>query len=194
MLRATLRILLLGSALFSAALAAESIYVHDFLRLGIRANPNSSESPIAVVTTGAKLEVLERRERYIRVRSEDGVEGWVSEAYVSSDPPASLRLEELQGEYERQLGELDKLREQLEEVQGRNEALKAEQKQLRAENTRLHREVTELHSETLTREEEDEHHWLYRALAIIAIFLLGIILGVRWQKNRVSERIGGLDI
>ncbi|MGE0079719.1 MAG: TIGR04211 family SH3 domain-containing protein [Thiohalomonadaceae bacterium] len=85
---------------------AETAYVDDTLRVGVRRNANSSETPLTVVTSGARLEVLERGERYWRVRTDDGVEGWVAASYVTTHPPARAQLEELQAENARLKAEL----------------------------------------------------------------------------------------
>lgn len=52
-------------------------YVNDSLRIGVRAEPNTSVAPQNVVITGMQLEVLEREGSYIKIRSDDGVEGWI---------------------------------------------------------------------------------------------------------------------
>lgn len=192
MLKGMGKYLLVGLVLHTGAAMAETIYVHDYLRLGIRANPNSSESPITVVTTGDSLEVLERQGGYIKVRSEDGVVGWVSKAYVSSEKPARLRLEQLQEEYKRQKAELKDLRQELTAAMERNELVDSQISELMNENASLHQQVSRFYSENAKNKRQ--FTWLYQSLAIIALFLFGIFLGVRWQRKRIAERLGGLEI
>lgn len=192
MLKGTGISLLLALSLSTGTAMAETIYVHDYLRLGVRANPNSSETPIAVVTTGDALEVLERQEGYIKVRAKNGVEGWVSKAYVSSEKPAVLRLEQLQQEYQRQQSELKDLRRELTVSQGKNETLDKQLSELMSENGSLHEQVSRYYSKTA--QQRQHYTWLFQSLAIVALFILGVYLGVRWQKRRVSDRLGGLEI
>lgn len=192
MLKGTGKYLLLGLTLYAGAAMAETIYVHDYLRLGIRTNPNSSESPISVVTTGESLEVLQRRGGYIKVRSKDGVEGWVSKAYVSSEKPARLRLEQLQDEYKRQQSERKDLRRELTATIERNELLEKQLTELMNENASLHQQVSRFYS--MQAKSQQQYLWLYLALGVIALFIFGVFLGIRWQRRRIAERLGGLEI
>lgn len=192
MLKGTAISLLLGLGLHAGAAMAETIYVHDYLRLGIRTNPNSSETPIAVVTTGESLEVLQRQGGYIKVRSEDGVEGWVSKAYVSAEKPARLRLEQLQEDYKRQQDELKDLRKELTAGIERNELLEKQISELMNENASLHQQVSRFYSKSAKN--QHQYLWLFQSLGVIGLFVLGVFLGVRWQRKRIAERLGGLEI
>lgn len=192
MLKGTGIFLLVALSVSSGVTMAETIYVHDYLRLGVRENPNSSETPIAVVTTGDALEVLERREGYIKVRAKNGVEGWVSKAYVSTEKPAVLRLEQLQEQYKRQQSELKDLRRELTASQEKNETLDKQLSELMTENGNLHEQVSRYYSKTA--QQRQHYTWLFQSLGIVALFIFGIYLGVRWQKRRVADRLGGLEI
>lgn len=192
MLKGTGLYLLLALSLSTGTAMAETIYVNDFLRLGVRANPNSSETPIAVVTTGDALEVLERQEGYIKVRAKSGAEGWVSSSYVSNEKPAVLRLEQLQKGYQSQQKDLKALRKELSDSQNKNETLDKQLSELMTENGQLHEKVSRYYSETAKQREQ--YAWLFKSLGIIALFVFGIFLGVRWQKRRVADRLGGLEI
>jgi SH3 domain protein len=184
----------LGLCLFLAAgsAVAETVYVHDYLRLGVRSNPNSSETPIAVVTTGDALEVLERNGGYLKVRAEDGTEGWVSKAYVSSEKPARLQLEQLQQAYGRREAELKELRGELTARIDKGEQQEKQLAELMSENATLHQQVSRLYSRNA--ELKREYAWLYQGAALIVLFLLGFYLGVRWYKRRITDRLGGLEI
>ena len=48
---------------------ADSVYVKDSLRVGVRTEPSNSVAPIGVVVTGMQLEGLERRKDGIPVPS-----------------------------------------------------------------------------------------------------------------------------
>ncbi len=188
-----IRYLLLG-LIFAVAgtAAAETVYVHDYLRLGVRSNPNSSESPIAVVTTGDALTVLERSGGYIKVRTKDGAEGWVSKAYVSTEQPARLQLEQLKKEYARNEAEANDLRKELTAGIERSEVMEQQINELMAENASLHQQVSRFYSDTARLKRE--YAWVYQSAIMIGLFLFGFYLGVRWYKRRITERLGGLEI
>lgn len=171
---------------------AETVYVHDYLRLGVRSNPNSSESPIAVVTTGDALTVLEREGNYIRIRTKEGEEGWVSKAYVSTEKPARLQLEQLQQEYARNETETKDLRQQLAGSLEHAEAVEKQLADMMAENASLHEKVSRYYSSTAQLKRK--YAWVYQSAIMIALFLFGFFLGVRWYKRRITDRLGGLEI
>lgn len=87
---------------------AETVYVTDKLQVGLRAARDGAV--VKPVETGTALEVLERDERFVRVRDRQGSEGWLETRHVSAEVPARLQLVKLQDE-------LNKARAQLAEVQ-----------------------------------------------------------------------------
>lgn len=176
----------------SSAAWAEVLYVHDELRLGVRPQANSSDTPLTVVTTGARLEVLGRAGNFVQVRTASGVEGWVNAAYLSEDKPARLILEELEAEREALLTRLADLQMQLEGSQEqvlllgqRIESMADNEAELQQQNARYRAELAL---------DEKDLSWLYQALGGIFLFLLGIYLGVKWYRHSISERMGGLEI
>lgn len=189
------RILFFTMGLLGATSAlAETVWVDDMLRVGVRSQPASREAPISVVTTGAELEVMERQDGYMRVRTANGVEGWVNSIYVSSEAPARLRLERVQGELKKLQGEMRDLRGGGAAAIEENERLSEQVSHLLEENAALHTRISNEYSlnsragSSLTR-----YSWAVDATAMIALFLFGIWLGVRWHKQRIVERFGGLE-
>lgn len=172
--------------------AAETVYVHDQLRLGVRAEPNSSDNPITVVTTGDALTVLGEDGSYLNVRTGAGVEGWVSRSYVSAEPPARARLEMLQQQYGKLKKELDELRTMLAETQEREEQAQKQLADVMSDNASMHQQLSRYYSSNA--ELKRKYSWLYEAAAMFALFAAGIWFGIRWYKRRIAERIGGLEI
>jgi SH3 domain protein len=172
--------------------AAETVYVHDYLRLSVRASPTSSSASIQVVATGDVLAVLERAGDYIRVRTEEGTEGWVSNSYVSSERPARLQLEELRQDLSRIEAETERLRSELRSSNERGEAVTKQLNEVAAENSSLQQQLSRYtgSSARLAR----EYAWLIQGAFIVGLFLLGFSLGVRWYKRRLAARLGGLEI
>jgi SH3 domain protein len=179
-------------ALFTGTAIAETIYVHDYLRVGIRADPNSTDVPVAVVTTGDALEVLEEQDGYYKIRAESGVEGWVSKSYVSNEIPARLLLEKSQKESTRLRDEAKTLQGQLMEKSQQFEEQQQQLSELLDENSKLHQKVSQYYSATARGMKS--YTWLYQFLGIAILFVLGIYLGVRWERRRVAERLGGLEL
>lgn len=192
MLRGSGKYLLLLLTLVTSSVMAETIYVHDYLRVGIRANPNSTDVPVAVVTTGDALEVLNEEEGYYQVRAMSGVEGWVSKSYVSNEIPARMLLERSQKEVSR-LREEAKAGQSLlaEKVQLLTEQEK-QLSELLEENGKLHQQVSQYYSSNARGMKS--YAWFYKFVGIAALFVFGIYLGIRWERRRVAERLGGLEL
>jgi SH3 domain protein len=185
-------VVLLSALLFAAAAGADVVYVDDSLRVGVRNNPGNTESPLEVVTSGAALEVLERGENgYMRIRTASGVEGWVSSVYVTNQPPARALLEQMRQENARLQNELHALRG------GAASAASAvptpsELDDLRKENAQLVVRVTELTAGDSRR--GDWLDWAEGAGLLVALFILGIVLGKRHERQRVASRFNGLQL
>ncbi len=81
--------------MFSAA-QAETVYVAERMRIGLRAEVVETSAVVKTVETGTPLEVIERFDKLVRVRDPQGTEGWIEARYLTPDPPARLQLTKLQ--------------------------------------------------------------------------------------------------
>lgn len=193
--------------------ASKTVYVHDQLRLGVRAEAKSDDKPITVVTTGDALEVLAEQDSYLNVRTASGIEGWVNKAYVSEEPPARERLRQLQQRYDTLQQEHADLQQQLtamrQQSQSEQQHLEKTQQQVQTEQQRLEQENIRLREALQNSEsapasastvavsggESRSWNWVWWALLLaFALFIIGVAMGVKWNKHRVAERIGGLEI
>jgi len=180
------------AALFTATATAETVYIHDILRVGIRTQANSNEAPIAVVTSGAELSVLERQGGYIRIRTEAGVEGWINADYTTNELPARLRLERVEKERDALKADLAKVRASQSAGSSQAEQLSERITNLQQDNQRLQQSVVEL--TTSLQQKQSSSGWIYLAVAMILLFVLGVYLGIRWAQQRVAQRFGGLEL
>ncbi len=105
-------VLLFLFAIHLSAAQAETVYVDDRLRVGVRKETGNRIAPHAIVHTGMKLEILEEDGNFIRIKTEKGIEGWIKKTYVTPDRPAKDLL--------------TKLRKSHNELKNRYEALKNE--------------------------------------------------------------------
>ncbi len=168
---------------------AETLYVVDMLRVGLRAEPVGQGAPLQVVSTGSALEVLERTEDYVKVRTVEGNEGWVGKAYLVKRPPARMRIKGVERS-------LKKAREELKKVQGGSEPLKEENEKLIVQVEELTGQNTEMNKalgEVYAKKQQDAYILYGWAGATIVLFLLGMLLGKMLYRKRVSRRFGGLE-
>ncbi len=156
--------LLTGCLLAPLAASAETVYVIDKLQVGLRAERDGAT--VKPLETGAALEVLQRDERFVRVRDKAGAEGWVEVRYVSPELPARAQLAKLQEE-------LGKTRAQLAEAQARPANVAPAP-------------VAAAGSEA---EYELDYIWFFVALGMLAV---GFVAGILWHRESIRRRMGGM--
>jgi len=93
-----------------ATLQAETVYIKDSLLVGLHEEKSIDSAILKILPTGTALEVLNRENDFVNVRSPNGVVGWISKSYlVANDPDknqgtdaaasaAQTRIRELQAE------------------------------------------------------------------------------------------------
>lgn len=110
------RIIIVLTMLLSmnTAVFAEKQYVTDRILLGIHAEADEDSSLIKSVPSGTELNVIGKAEGFLKVKLEDGTEGWVSAGFVMKETPSTRKYDVLAHQYEQTTQELDKLKEQYE--------------------------------------------------------------------------------
>jgi len=90
-------LVLLTSYVIVPAAAADTRYVVDELVITLRLGKSTQHKILKTLKTGAPLEVLEEDDKtYLKVRTTDGIEGYVLRQYISTNPPKTQRIEELE--------------------------------------------------------------------------------------------------
>ena len=77
---------------------ADTRYVSDRLIISVRDGQNQNAAVLGYIETGAQLDILEEIEDLLRIRTEDGIEGWVRAQYIISEKPKVLIIENLKNE------------------------------------------------------------------------------------------------
>jgi SH3 domain protein len=79
------------------AAAADTRYVVDELVITLRQGKSTQHKILKSLKTGTPIEVLEEDDKtYLKVRTTDGIEGYVLRQYISTNPPKTQRIEELE--------------------------------------------------------------------------------------------------
>lgn len=183
----------------SGQVLAESVYVIDVLRVGIRATPTGSGASETVVKSGDKLEVLEKGEKYFRVRAADGTEGWVNKGYLSETPTAALRIVALERENDQLRREIDSLKA----ARGdEGKQINALQQQLATEQEKQvvlakEREALQGRIDTLTAGKEGvfaRYRWAFELAVALLLLGVGLYYGRCSYRCRLKRRFGGMEI
>jgi len=77
---------------------AETRYVSDKLIISVRDGQNQDDNVLGYIRTGTAVDVLEEKGRYLRIKTEDGLEGWVQTQYIISEKPKGRIIEDLRNE------------------------------------------------------------------------------------------------
>ena len=129
-------------ALAVTAADAQTRYVSDRLEVTLRTGTSTQHSIVRMLPSGTRLEVLETDAAagYVRVRTGDGVEGWVLSRYLMDQPAAREQLVAANRRAET-------LNARVAELTAQVEVLSGERGSLDAERTGLGAEVEELRAE-----------------------------------------------
>jgi len=106
-------LLLLLSVSAGAPAQDQVRYVTDELAIVLRDKPDGDAASRGVLTSGARVQVLESRpgSGYARVRTTDGREAWILERYLKDEPAARTRVERAEKDLAAVQAELKKLKE-----------------------------------------------------------------------------------
>lgn len=198
--------LLLVLYLLPSVIAAQTVYVTDQLSLKLRETPASDGAVIVTLKSGDKLTLLEKRNGFSKVKTEEGKNGWVQSWYVSPEEPASYFLDKANQENEQ-------LKQQLEKA---NKKIDNYSSELLTENNELKNTVTTLSEKikALTNEQDLLHEQMssqaqnlakykfaekYNINLILLVFFLvsfalGFVFALRWIRRQESKRLSGYKL
>ena len=122
------------------AAGASADYVRDEIRVKMRNGPGERHGSSRVLISGDPVTPLAQRNGWIRVRTQNGEEGWVPSSYLTKNPPASVALPRAEAKLAQAQARLEALEEKF---GGQIEAV-AELDTLRSRNLALESENIEL--------------------------------------------------
>jgi SH3 domain protein len=194
MIRCAVVAVLTFSAVFGAA--AENKYVSDVINLSIRERPANDAGVIGQVSSGESVEVLETLgpQSFTRVRDANGIEGWVTSRYLTSEPAARTQLATAEAALEKSNRALSALQAEFDAAQERLVDA-ASALELADENEQLKSVIVELQDNEQRLMEEGEADRERRALLLVGAGLVGggVLLGLLLPAlGRKKRRYGEL--
>jgi SH3 domain protein len=123
--------------------SADTQYVSDKLIITMRSGAGADYKILKTLHTGTPVEILEKTDKYYKVRTTDAKEGWVLKQYITAELPKATVISGLKREMERSKarlkGETEKSKARIEklnrEMAGLRGSLKSE-KGLRRKDVR----------------------------------------------------------
>lgn len=175
---------------------AESAYVSERLNIPVYAAP-AEGAAVRTLEAGATLEVLERQERFARVRDAQGQEGWIDIRYLSAAAPARARIGKLQDDFNRLRAQLSETQTKLKaavdtlgQQSGRTEELN---RQLAAAQATASKPapVAEPAAVPKPATTDGGFSWGWLGFAF-AMLILGFVAGLFWLRESIRRRSGGM--
>ena len=102
-------ILCTGLLFFSAKAFASTYYVSPTAEVPLRIAPDSKRKILAILSDGAKVELIRKEGDWANVRTSSGKEGWILKRYLSPDPPLKDQLKAMKEENARLKDQLKQL-------------------------------------------------------------------------------------
>lgn len=200
--------LLMIGILLAGSVGAESLWVDDRMRLSLYAEPDSNSERIELLESGDELEPLgEYSAGYEFVRSPNGNEGWVNDAFVVDAAPARVRIDgvaaerdQLRASLEEREAELAELRTTLERQEqhlGHSVGLwHATAVDPLAGDPRASVEDEEADAERRTEIRFELGGWRIAALIVAGLLLLGLAVASGWnlREQQLRRKIGGFRL
>lgn len=198
--RALIILSMLG--LFSSA-QAETLYVAERLRIGLRAEAAETSAVVKTVETGSPLEVIDRLENFVHVRDPQGTMGWIEARYLSLEAPARLQLVKLQEDLTKSRKETAEAQAQLKKAQAAAAEQVAKIKELEkaaADKPAAPPTATPVPvpppvaAPPVGKTSKDagfifSYLWLGISFAMLGI---GFAAGVKWLRESIRKRSGGM--
>jgi len=187
--------MLLMLGVFAAA-QAETVYVAERIRIGLRAEVVETSAVVKTVETGTPLEVIERFDKLVRVRDPQGTEGWIEARYLSPEPPARLQLTRLQEDLAKSRTQAAEAQAQLKKSQLAltEQAEKIKELEKNASDRPAPVPVTVKAPPPVIPAAANtgfgfSYLWLGISFAMLGI---GFAAGVRWLRESIRKRSGGM--
>lgn len=142
----TLAMVVMLAAMLNPAAWAEPAWVSDQFEVTLRSGPSTGNAIQLMVSSGTRLEILERDadSGYSRVRTGGGTEGWVLSRYLMSEPAAREQLTELTSQLTSATTRGSSLTSQLEAIRGEYDTATSTVASLEQQKTALEQELAEI--------------------------------------------------
>lgn len=169
---------------------AETVYVSDNLRVGVRPEPDNGYTPVGVVLTGMELKVLDRQNGYLKIVTAEGTTGWIKDIYVIEQKPAILKLEQLQKKHLAVSTQLKDSQETLKALEAANRSLNDEVSKLKQERS----ELQLIQAKSISSQQQTKSTWYWWLVALAVLISGGFIGGMQWNRYQAMKRLGGLRV
>ena len=132
---------------------AEIQYVSDMLIISVREGQNPEDTAVGYLPSATPVEVLEETDELMRIRTEDGLEGWVRKKFIVAEKPKAIIIEELN----QQISELEQSLQNLQagsDDEGLKKMMQAYQNEIQSLQNRIEEYQKEIQNLNAAMENE----------------------------------------
>jgi SH3 domain protein len=189
-------------------------YVTDKLRLSLYKDANENSGTLKLLTSGDQLKLLERRGNYSKVKTDEGLVGWVKTGFLVSEPTASFQLIEEKKKNEiliNQIEQYSDTKQLVADYEKTISLMKADETNMSTQLEALQKQLqqTEETNKQLKQMYEDakqgkisiqdiiqlvKENWYVLAGVMVVFLLTGFILGKRMVEAQVKRRFQGVKV
>lgn len=121
-------------------------WISDQLEVDMRRGQSNRHAITRMVPSGTAVQLVQtdKASGYSRIRTPSGAEGWVLSRYLLAQPPARLRLPELEARFSTLKEQLAALSAELQVVRGERDELQRQVKSLEANGQGLEKQLAEI--------------------------------------------------
>lgn len=146
--RHLIQLALAATLLFSAPIQAlaKTVWLSDVLYVNVRSGPGSEYRSLKLIQSGTRMEILEEPEDsdFIRVRTENGLEGWVPVRYTFEEPTGRIQAANLEAEKTQLQQQYDVLDQKYRDLLADKGDVSGELESLRTNNASLTKELNRI--------------------------------------------------
>jgi len=185
-------------------------YVTDQLRLSLYEQADSQSKVIQLLGSGDKLNVEEIAGPYAKVTTPAGNRGWVKRGFLVSDPTAGLLVAEFEKKNELLKEELEKLNDSkvvLDQYEKDMDSMSDKIAILENEKQKAEQIVVDLETAAEEKLQQEKArpalaslikigtiYWQYISLVIVAIIIVGFIIGKLVTEASVKKKFHGIKV
>ncbi len=165
---------------------AQTRYVSDVLIVSLRDAPSNNYHSIKTLKTGTPVETISEEDGFYKVRTKDGLEGYIAKQYLTLDIPKPVIIKRLKADLDKALKRIDKLKSELtQEKDSLSDSLNAEE----VKNAALLKQLNGAR-ETLAKIKKDKAEIVARYETLVRDS--GHIVDVINERDRLSSEVDAL--
>ncbi|MEK6747789.1 MAG: TIGR04211 family SH3 domain-containing protein, partial [Pseudomonadota bacterium] len=135
---------------------AATRYVTDVVYVTLRAGQGDNAKILRNIKSGTALQILEDGDEWVRVKTEDGLDGWIRSRYLEKEPIAADKLDQAVKRVEKLQLENNQMKERLTALRSEVGEHEKERKRLSTEHDKISQSYTRL-QEVSAKPAEIEH-------------------------------------